>query len=412
MSRRVAWEDLTNADTAPVPAWVFEPAEHDAASRVRVSALDNLDAEVLEETGDVTDDLVVMAEPSPTIQLAPSLANVESAARIEGALHWPDRWETDRLAQENSMMPQAEALDSVASARRNGAPTAGMIANWSSSRRLPTTLAVCAGLIVVALIGRARSGPLTVARFLPAAAAAPLTTRGGGASKAQGGQSAATDGETGVRPPVGTLNIRTEPAGVPVSVDGRAVGRAPITVELAPGEHRVILTGAAVEQTVAVQPGTTTMLVIPLAGRTQPSTRGGWMEVHGPIDAQVFENGQLIATTSSPRVMLPPGVHHVEVVNASVGFREAHTVDVKPAAVSTLSFEVPEGSMAVNAVPWADVSLDGEALGPTPIGNILVSVGPHEVVFRHPAYGEQRRTVTVPVQGIARLSVDFTKGAP
>jgi len=63
-------------------------------------------------------------------------------------------------------------------------------------------------------------------------------------------------------------------------------------------------------------------------------------------------------------------------------------------------------------VPWADVSLDGEVLGPTPIGNILVSVGPHEVVFRHPAYGEQRRTVTVPVQGIARLSVDFTKGAP
>ena len=391
--------------------WAFEPGENDAASRVSISTLDDLDADDLEDAGDFAADSAAMAEPSGTLQLSPSLASVESATWIETALQWPERRETERLAPEMTV-PDAETVEPAVSGRWNGTPPAAKIAKLPSpSRRLPTTLAVFAVLIVLAFVGRARSGPSTVGRLL-AAAAAPRPVRDIDLSKAQGSQRVATDGEPGERPPVGTLHIRTEPAGIPVSVDGRAVGRAPITVELAPGEHRVILAGAAAEQTVAVEPETTTQLVISLPLKTQPPTRAGWMEVRGPIDAQVLENGQVIATTDSPRAMLPPGLHHVEVVNAAVGFREAHTVEVKPAAVSTWSFTVPDGAMAVNAVPWADVSLDGQPLGATPLGNIRASVGRHEVVFRHPGYGEQRRTVIVPVQGIARLSIDFTKGAP
>jgi len=395
----------------PAPMWPFESGENDAASRVSISTLDGLSADDSEEPGDFAADYAAMAEPSGTSQLSPTITSVDSATRIETALQWPERRETERLAPEMSL-PDAETVEPAVYGRWNGTPPAAMIANLPSpSRRLPTTLTVFAVLIVLAVVGRARSGPSTLGRLLPTAAAASGPVRNIDLSKAQGSQPVATDGEPGKRSPVGTLHIRTEPAGIPVSVDGRAVGRAPITVELAPGEHRVILPGAAVEQTVAVEPETTTLLVIPLPLKTPP-TRAGWMEVRGPIDAQVLENGRLIATTDSPRVMLPPGLHHVEVVNASVGFREAHTVEVKPAAVSTWSFEVPDGAMAVNAVPWADVSLDGQPLGATPLGNIRAPVGRHEVIFRHPAYGEQRRTVIIPVQGIARLSIDFTKGAP
>jgi hypothetical protein len=396
----------------PAPVWRFEPGANDAASRVSISTSDDVDADDLEEAGDFAADSAAMAEPSGTLHLSQSLAGVDSATWIETALQWPERRETERLAPEMKV-PDADTVEPAVPGRWNGIPPAAMIADLPSpSRRLPTTLAVFAVLIVLALVGRARSGPSTVGRLLPTAAAAPGTVRDIDLSKAQGSQRVATDGEPGERAPVGTLNIRTEPAGIPVSVDGRAVGRAPVTVELAPGKHRVILPGADVEQTVAVEAETTTLLVIPLASKTQPPTRAGWMEVRGPIDAQVLENGQVIATTDSPRVMLPAGLHHVEVVNAAAGFREAHTVEVKPAAVSTWSFQVPDGAMAVNAVPWADVSLDGQPLGATPLGNIRASVGRHEVVFRHPAYGEQRRTVIVPVQGIARLSIDFTKGAP
>jgi hypothetical protein len=63
-------------------------------------------------------------------------------------------------------------------------------------------------------------------------------------------------------------------------------------------------------------------------------------------------------------------------------------------------------------MPWAEVSLDGRALGATPLGNINATAGSHEVVFRHPNYGEQRRTVIVSAGGTARLSVDFMKDLP
>ena len=51
--------------------------------------------------------------------------------------------------------------------------------------------------------------------------------------------------------------------------------------------------------------------------------------------------------------------------------------------------------MAVNALPWAEVSIDGERVGETPIGSVQVPIGTHEVVFRHPDLGERRTTATV-----------------
>jgi hypothetical protein len=48
-------------------------------------------------------------------------------------------------------------------------------------------------------------------------------------------------------------------------------------------------------------------------------------------------------------------------------------------------------------------------MGETPIGNLSMSVGPHEIVFRHPELGEQRHAVTVTAGAPARLSVDLRK---
>ena len=65
--------------------------------------------------------------------------------------------------------------------------------------------------------------------------------------------------------------------------------------------------------------------------------------------------------------------------------------------------------MALNAQPWADVWLDGEHIGETPIGNVAVPIGAHEVVFRHPELGEQTVRTTVTLAAPARLSVDLRK---
>jgi hypothetical protein len=55
------------------------------------------------------------------------------------------------------------------------------------------------------------------------------------------------------------------------------------------------------------------------------------------------------------------------------------------------------------------VWVDGDRVGDTPMGNISLPIGIHDVLFRHPELGEQRQTVTVTLNGPARLSVDMRK---
>jgi hypothetical protein len=55
-------------------------------------------------------------------------------------------------------------------------------------------------------------------------------------------------------------------------------------------------------------------------------------------------------------------------------------------------------------VPWAEVWIGGKLVGETPLGNLSVPLGDHEIVFRHPQLGEQRQTATVRLDGVTRVS--------
>ena len=107
--------------------------------------------------------------------------------------------------------------------------------------------------------------------------------------------------------------------------------------------------------------------------------------------------------------MVPAGEHRLDLVNDALGYRAARTVSVAPGRVESLAVKLPMGSMSVNAVPWAEVWLDGEKAGDTPIGNLQATIGRHDVVFRNPDLGESRQTVTVTLSAPARLSVDMRK---
>jgi serine/threonine-protein kinase len=69
----------------------------------------------------------------------------------------------------------------------------------------------------------------------------------------------------------------------------------------------------------------------------------------------------------------------------------------------------PNGLLSINASPWAEVWIDGKPAGETPLANLSVSLGEHEIVFRHPDMGEQRRTALVRVDGVTRVSVNFQR---
>ena len=76
---------------------------------------------------------------------------------------------------------------------------------------------------------------------------------------------------------------------------------------------------------------------------------------------------------------------------------------------SQVALDLPRAPLSVNAVPWAQVSVDGRAIGDTPIGNSMETIGRHEVVFRHPELGERRASVLVTLKGPARVSVDMRR---
>jgi hypothetical protein len=207
----------------------------------------------------------------------------------------------------------------------------------------------------------------------------------------------------------GHLQVRTDPAGARVSVDGVPRGSSPVTVaELMPGEHTVLLDSerGSVKQIVTIEAGITASLMVPL-GTADGAPVSGWIAVTAPADVQVFENARLIGTSESDRLMVSAGRHDIEVVNEALGYRTARTVQVVPGKVTPVKIDFPKGTIALNAAPWAEVWVDGEKVGETPIGNLSLAIGSHEIVFRHPDLGEQRHAATVTLNSPARLSVDL-----
>jgi hypothetical protein len=216
---------------------------------------------------------------------------------------------------------------------------------------------------------------------------------------------------TTVKPTSGQLQVRTEPSGARVTVDGLARGQTPLTITgLAPGQHAVVLANdlASVTHEVVVEAGATASLVVPMTA-PQGVPVSGWIAVAAPVDVQLYERDRLLGSSRSDRIMVAVGRHELDIVNEALGFRTTRVVTVAPGQVSALKLEWPNGSMALNAQPWAEVWIDGERVGETPIGNVAVPIGPHEVLFRHPELGEHTVRTTVTLNSPTRLTVDMRK---
>jgi hypothetical protein len=211
---------------------------------------------------------------------------------------------------------------------------------------------------------------------------------------------------------LGELQIRTEPPGAQVTVDGRVLGKSPLTAEgLSAGQHTVVVENelGPVTQRVTIEAGTTASLVVPMATAPRNVPVSGWIAVDAPVDVQLYENQRLLGSSQTDRIMVPVGRHEVELVNEALGYRASKIVNVGPGQTANIRLDLPKAPMALNAIPWAEAWVDGERVGETPIGSVQVSIGPHEVVFRHPELGERRVITTVTLAGPAKVSVDMRK---
>jgi hypothetical protein len=211
-------------------------------------------------------------------------------------------------------------------------------------------------------------------------------------------------------PSAGSLLVQSDPAGARVSVDGVDHGRAPVSVaDLTPGEHEVVLQadgGPAVKQKVVIQAGVTSSVLAPVT-TAAPGPVSGWLTVKSPVALEIRENNRLIGTTDSDRIMLAAGRHEVQFQNDTLGYDETRVITVQPGKVAPVTIQMPQGVININAAPWAEVWIDNRRVGETPIGNLPVSIGAHEVVFRHPQLGEKRQAVSVTLKAPVRVSVDM-----
>jgi hypothetical protein len=135
----------------------------------------------------------------------------------------------------------------------------------------------------------------------------------------------------------------------------------------------------------------------------------GWIAVSAPVELQIFEGKRLVGTSQSDRLMMATGRHDIEVVNETLGYRQTRSVQVAAGKTAAVKLDWPKGSIAINALPWAEVWVDGERIGETPIGNLSLPIGPHELLFRHPDLGEQKYATTVSLKAPVRVSVDLRK---
>jgi hypothetical protein len=129
--------------------------------------------------------------------------------------------------------------------------------------------------------------------------------------------------------------------------------------------------------------------------------------VKSPFTLEIREEGQLLGTTDADRLMLAAGRHEILLVSEAMGYRVTRVVNIVAGKVSNINVDLPNGVVHLNATPWAEVWVDGQRVGETPIGNLSMPIGSHEVVFRHPQFGEKRHAISVTLSGPTRVSVNM-----
>lgn len=202
--------------------------------------------------------------------------------------------------------------------------------------------------------------------------------------------------------------------GSTVFVDEQPAGTTPIKVTLNAATRSIRIAGSLpvaagnpIASPPAAAPTPTNNAVAAALSQALTRQRSGGVRFSAPIDLQVLEGNRVLGRTSDGPIVVSPGTHQLDLINAEFGFRTRQVVDVKAGEIASFTVTTPMGRLSVNAQPWAQVWVDENAVGETPIANLPVPIGQHEITFRHPQFGERKETVTVRADGVTRSSTTF-----
>ena len=151
-----------------------------------------------------------------------------------------------------------------------------------------------------------------------------------------------------------------------------------------------------------------TEAALPPAAAAERPAPMGTIEVVSPLSLTVSEDGRALGTSGEP-IQVSAGRHTLAIGREDLGYQAVEVVDVKPGRPHRIQPSLPSGVANLNATPWAEVWIDGRKIGDTPLGRVPLTIGSHEVQFRHPELGTETRTLTVTTGAVALLSVELKR---
>ena len=158
-------------------------------------------------------------------------------------------------------------------------------------------------------------------------------------------------------------------------------------------------TGGTLGGTIRVEHGQTLAVDVPVFS--------GFVELSVPFVVEVAENGKVLGTSEN-QIILGPGRHSLHLQNKDLNYSATQTVDVEPGEAARVPLD-PRGSANINAAPWAEVFIDGQKAGDTPLANVPIRLGVREIVFKNPQFPERKIVTTIKAGTPATISVDFNK---
>ena len=221
------------------------------------------------------------------------------------------------------------------------------------------------------------------------------------------------------------VTLMTPDPGAAVTVNGQSAGVTPLQLTIGP-EMRLIsvasprppapkqelVVGSTGQQRTVLENGREPVRADPRSGPVStaaPAPRVGGIRVSSPIELEVFEGDTRLGSTAAGILSAAAGRHEFDLVNSALGFKSRQVVQIKAGLTVPLTVSPPNGSININAVPWAEVLIDGKSIGETPIGNFSIPLGEHEITFRHPQLGEVRRTAVVRADAVTRVSANLER---
>jgi hypothetical protein len=263
----------------------------------------------------------------------------------------------------------------------------------------PKVWLIAAGVALVAVVGGALAfGVIPIGKSKAADAPAVI---------ADAVPLIADDGNTGeVVTGSGELQVESVPDGARIMLDGREVGFTPLTLKkISAGRHALILQGESgtVRRTVRVQAGERTV--------ARYEITAGFLSVFSRIPLEIFDGNRKLGSSDEGHVLLAPGQYKVRLVNTHYGYQEDAEFTIRAGEISTHTVSLPEGSLLVSTQAGAEIYIEGELKGTSPLGPIPVPLGSREVLIRHPELGERRQSVEIIAGKTVELSAVLSGNA-